>query len=84
MVTGLDRLTLLSAVSLLVATVVAWIGLARLPMFMSLTGFLFAWTLMMTAMMLPSIAPLVLLYRGSRIALAASYLVVWGVLGLLP
>ena len=84
MVTRLDRLTLLSAVSLAVATVVAWIGLGRLPMSMSLTGFLFAWTLMMTAMMLPSIAPLVLLYRGSRLALATGYLVVWGILGLLP
>lgn len=50
--------------------------------------FLGAWTAMMVAMMLPSAAPLVLLYRlgatGSRTAvLTAGYFVVWAVLGLL-
>lgn len=47
-------------------------------------GFLAAWTLMMAAMMLPSISPLVLLYRGPRAPLAAGYLAVWGAIGLLP
>ena len=48
--------------------------------------FLGAWTAMMTAMMLPSAAPLLLLYRrGSRAvdtaALGLGYLLVWGALG---
>lgn len=47
-------------------------------------GFLAGWTLMMAAMMLPSVAPLVLLYRGSRLALVLGYLAVWAVAGLLP
>jgi predicted metal-binding membrane protein len=51
---------------------------------MGAAGFLAGWTLMMAAMMLPSIAPLVLLYRGPRTVLAAGYLAVWGALGLLP
>jgi predicted metal-binding membrane protein len=39
---------------------------------------------MMTAMMLPSIAPLALLYRGPRTPMAVGYLVVWGATGLIP
>ena len=47
--------------------------------------FLVGWTLMMAAMMLPSIAPLVLLlHRGNRAALASGYLTVWAATGLLP
>jgi predicted metal-binding membrane protein len=51
---------------------------------MGAPGFLAGWTLMMAAMMLPSITPLVLLHRGSRALLAAGYLVVWAAIGLLP
>lgn len=51
---------------------------------MGLVGFLAGWTLMMAAMMLPSITPLALLYRGSRTVLATGYLAVWGAIGLLP
>jgi predicted metal-binding membrane protein len=48
--------------------------------------FLGAWTAMMAAMMLPSAAPLVLLYRrgttpGRTAALASGYLAVWAALG---
>jgi predicted metal-binding membrane protein len=79
-----DLSTVWAAISLAVATTLAWIGLATAPHSMALTGYLTAWTLMMTAMMLPSIAPLVLLYRGSRIVLALGYLLVWSALGLVP
>jgi predicted metal-binding membrane protein len=51
---------------------------------MGFTGFILAWTLMMAAMMLPSIAPLWLLYRGSRTGMAVGYLAVWGLVGVLP
>jgi predicted metal-binding membrane protein len=79
----------LAALALVFATLLAWIGLARYPMRMDLPGFLAGWTLMMAAMMLPSIAPLVLLYshnprRGSRVVLVTAYLLVWGVLGIVP
>ncbi len=52
-----------------------------------IAGFVAAWTVMMVAMMLPSAAPFVLLYRrGSTPAataiLAAGYLTVWGGVGL--
>lgn len=80
----LDRVTTLSLLALAAATALSWIGLAYFPPSMELPGFLAAWTLMMAAMMLPSIAPLVLLHRGPRVLLAASYLIVWGVLGILP
>ena len=39
---------------------------------------------MMAAMMLPSIAPLWLLYRGSRAGMAVGYLIVWSVVGVVP
>jgi predicted metal-binding membrane protein len=64
-------------VALAGATVLAWIGLARLDEPMGVSAFLLGWTLMMAAMMLPSVAPLVLLYRGSRTLLAVGYLAVW-------
>ena len=79
-----DRMTAVAGVALIAATTVTWVGLAAYEPPMGLAGFLAGWTLMMAAMMLPSIAPLVLLYRGSRALLATGYLVVWGVLGLLP
>jgi predicted metal-binding membrane protein len=50
-------------------------------------GFVAAWTVMMVAMMLPSAAPFVLLYRrgstaSGTAALAAGYLAVWAAAGL--
>jgi predicted metal-binding membrane protein len=51
-------------------------------------GFVAAWTVMMVAMMLPSAAPFVLLYRrgstaSAAAALVAGYLAVWAAVGLL-
>ena len=66
------------------ATAAAWLGLSALQEPMGLAAFLVAWTTMMVAMMLPSIAPLVLLYRGSRARLALGYVLVWGALGVVP
>jgi predicted metal-binding membrane protein len=73
---------------LVVVTAFAWLLTARSSgsMDMGALPFLGAWTAMMTAMMLPSAAPLLLLYRrGSRAvdtaALGLGYLLVWGALG---
>jgi predicted metal-binding membrane protein len=73
---------------LVVVTAFAWLLTARSSgsMDMGALAFLGAWTAMMTAMMLPSAAPLLLLYRrGSRAvdtaALGLGYLLVWGALG---
>jgi predicted metal-binding membrane protein len=79
-----DRTAAVALSALALATAVAWAGLIWYPQGMGLAGFLASWTLMMAAMMLPSIAPLVLLYRGSRTMMAAGYLLVWGVVGLVP
>jgi predicted metal-binding membrane protein len=79
-----DRTTAAAGAALAVATALAWVGLAGYEPPMGLAGFLAGWTLMMAAMMLPSIAPLALLYRGPRTPMAVGYLVVWGVTGLLP
>ncbi|MGH3094073.1 MAG: DUF2182 domain-containing protein [Gaiellaceae bacterium] len=79
-----DRTTAAAGAALVVATALAWVGFAGYEPPMGLAGFLAGWTLMMTAMMLPSIAPLALLYRGPRIPMAVGYLVVWGATGLLP
>ncbi|MBD0337836.1 MAG: DUF2182 domain-containing protein [Thermoleophilia bacterium] len=62
----------------------AWLGLAGYEPPMGFAGFLAGWTLMMAAMMLPSIAPLVVLHHGPRLPLAAGYLAVWGAIGLVP
>lgn len=79
-----QRTSFVAAGLLALATAISWYALVRYPMSMGLAGFLIGWTLMMTAMMLPSIAPLVMLYRGSRVTLTIGYLLVWGVLGLIP
>ena len=79
-----DRAASLGLSALALATALAWAGLIWYPHGMGLAGFLTSWTLMMAAMMLPSIAPLVLLYRGSRTLMAAGYLLVWGIVGLIP
>jgi predicted metal-binding membrane protein len=51
---------------------------------MGFLGFTVGWSLMMAAMMLPSIAPLLLLSRGSRVGMAVGYLAAWSVVGLVP
>lgn len=73
---------------LVAVTAFAWLLTARSSssMNMGALAFLGAWTAMMTAMMLPSAAPLLLLYRrGARsvdtVALGFGYLLVWGALG---
>jgi predicted metal-binding membrane protein len=83
-VNGPDRSSSLALLSLGLATAIAWVGIIRYPQAMDPAGFLASWTLMMAAMMLPSIAPLVLLYRGSRVIMASGYLLVWGIVGLIP
>lgn len=68
----------------------AWVALALEPdrTAMGMPAFLAGWTLMMAAMMLPSITPLVLLHRRVRgggrftVALALGYLLVWTAFGL--
>jgi predicted metal-binding membrane protein len=79
-----ERSAAAAGAALLAAAAAAWVGLAGHELPTGPAGFLAGWTLMMAAMMLPSVAPLVLLYRGSRARLAAGYLAVWGAIGLLP
>jgi predicted metal-binding membrane protein len=79
------RLELRAALALAAVAGAAWLALLAGPeMPMEPVGYLTAWTVMMAAMMLPSAAPLVLLYRGSRALLSVGYLVVWGAVGLVP
>ena len=101
-----DRATVLIGVSLAVVTVAAWVAFlaqAASPSSMAMdtmstgpdlagsAGFIVAWVVMMAAMMLPSAAPLVLLYRaagaGGRAAntvpLVAGYLLAWAGFGAL-
>jgi predicted metal-binding membrane protein len=67
----------------------AWVALASEPLMAETPAvYILAWTLMMTAMMLPSVAPLVTLYARSAksrdyVLLVASYLGVWGATGVL-
>ena len=79
-----DRTTIVALVALLAASVVAWGTLVAYELPMGFVGFVLGWALMMAAMMLPSIAPLWLLYRGSRVGMAAGYLVVWSLVGVVP
>ena len=82
---ALARRDKLALIFLAAASAFAWIGLVRSGHAMGFVPFLAGWTLMMAAMMLPSIAPLVLLlHRGNRFALASGYLTVWAASGLLP
>lgn len=83
-VIALARRDRLALVFLAGSTALAWYGLAGYGHAMGLVPFLGGWTLMMAAMMLPSITPLVLLHRGNRVLLAAGYLAVWAITGLLP
>jgi predicted metal-binding membrane protein len=73
-----------AAAALLGGSAVAWLGLVAYEPPMGALGFLFGWTLMMAAMMLPSILPLAALHRGSDAGLAAGYLAAWSATGLLP
>lgn len=74
-------------VLLLLGAALAWLGLLQLRMtdMNAATGFIPAWALMMTAMMLPAVTPVAMLYArtiqpGRRLRLAAfagGYLCVW-------
>ena len=100
-----DLTTAIVGVGLTAVTLLAWLGVLaqsgsgsgtmigpRSPGFqiVALTAFLIAWLVMMAAMMLPSAAPLVLLYRvagaGARAVntmfLVVGYLIVWVAFGL--
>lgn len=75
-------------VVLLLLVVVAWLGVLFGPDGMGVGPGLFiaAWTVMMAAMMLPSAAPLIMLYRRGASArdttlLGAGYLAVWAAAG---
>ena len=86
------RLSIVPAAALAFAIAWAWtVVLATGPMASSAADFLIGWTAMMAAMMLPSAAPMVLLYRlsggGPRgdlrtLVFASGYVVVWGTVGL--
>jgi predicted metal-binding membrane protein len=74
----------LAVMGLAVTTALAWAVLPRLDMMAAAPAlFLLAWSVMMTAMMLPSAAPLVLVHpRGGRIGLVLGYLLVWAAAGI--
>jgi predicted metal-binding membrane protein len=84
-----ERAAFQSGVLLVAAAVVAWAALLRMgdEMPMGAGLWLVAWTAMMAAMMLPSAAPLVLLY-GRRSSttnsaiLMSGYLLTWAAVGL--
>ena len=70
--------------ALVLGTLAAWVAFVRLGMASAgLVAFLVGWVVMMTAMMLPSAAPLVLVYgpRG-RGRLILGYLLMWALVGL--
>lgn len=69
---------------LLAAAALAWLAVAAYEPPMGAAGFLVGWTLMMAAMMLPSIVPLAALLPGGQTALAAGYLSTWMATGLVP
>lgn len=77
----LGRATVVAAAALAALAGAAWIALAADvgADAMAPPAFLLGWLMMMTAMMLPSVAPLVLLYARQRRPepLVAGYLLVW-------
>jgi predicted metal-binding membrane protein len=90
---GQPGITGFAAAGLLVTTVAAWIYViatsrASMEMMPGVGAYLGSWTVMMAAMMLPSVAPFALLYaRGASNAmapglLAAGYLFVWALVGI--
>lgn len=77
-----------AALALVVSTLLAWAFVLYGPdgMGAGLVAFLAPWTAMMAAMMLPSAAPLVLLYRrgssgAQTTSLVAGYVLVWALAG---
>ncbi len=70
--------------ALVLGTLVAWVAFVRLGMSADgLLVFMAGWVVMMTAMMLPSAAPLVLVYgKRGRGRLVLGYLLVWAIVGL--
>ena len=75
-----------AGLALVVATAWATIVVDHGHMHPDAPGFVTAWTIMMAAMMLPSAAPLVLLYRkaatpGRTAQLVSGYLIVWASAG---
>ena len=69
---------------LLAAAALAWLAVAAYEPPMGAAGFVVGWTLMMAAMMLPSIVPLAALLPGGQTRLAAGYLSTWAATGLVP
>ena len=102
---ALDRRggSLIGWLALLAAAAIAWVLTAQYAMGMppapgtmglGFFGFLLLWTLMMAAMMLPSVAPVVSLYQSSvraqasgwtlvlrSVGLVVGYLVAWALFG---
>jgi predicted metal-binding membrane protein len=81
---AVDRTTIIAVAALVAASSVAWVALVAYEPPMGFLGFIAAWSLMMAAMMLPSIAPLWLLAWGSRVGMAVGYLAVWSAVGVVP
>ena len=84
MATTARRVPLAAPVAALVlASLAAWVALVQLEMMTSRPlEFLGGWIVMMTAMMLPSTVPLVLVYRQrGRARLVLGYLIVWAAIG---
>lgn len=88
---SLRSVPLVTAAALAVITLAAWASLVAGTPMADPPTFLVAWTVMMVAMMLPSSAPMFLLYRVSTgdgpraelrtLAFAAGYLLVWSAVG---
>jgi predicted metal-binding membrane protein len=82
-----------TAAGLMVITILAWAALIAGTPMTDPTTFMAAWTVMMVAMMLPSSAPMFLLYRTSvsdetrgglrTLAFGVGYLLVWALVGLI-
>jgi predicted metal-binding membrane protein len=81
---AVDRTTVMALAALIAVSALGWASLVTYEPPMGFLGFTVGWSLMMAAMMLPSIAPLWLLYRGSRVGMAVGYLAVWSVVGVVP
>ena len=79
-----DPANRLALALLAAASVASWAALAVSEPGMGAPAFLLGWTLMMAAMMVPSIAPLVLLWRGPRPPVVLGFLAVWAAVGVVP
>jgi len=88
---SLRSVPIVTAAGLAVITLAAWAALIGGAAMTDPATFLVAWVVMMVAMMLPSSAPMILLYRlsagdGARgelrtLAFGAGYLLVWALVG---